>query len=73
MDLDNNQESTSVSYTRRKHVVLVTDLDTETDSEQSEEEKNTTLEIPREIKKTLKKIPNELLIPRTCAFLMDNL
>ena len=73
MELDNDQESTIVSPTRRKHVVMVTDLDAETDSEQSDEEKNASLEIPSEIRKTLKKIPNELLVPRTCAFLMDNL
>ncbi|CAB4412752.1 unnamed protein product [Rhizophagus irregularis] len=44
---------------------MVTDLDAETDSDQSEDENNPSLEIPREIQKTLKKIPNELLAPRT--------
>jgi len=72
MELENDQASTPISPTRRKHVVMVTDLDAETDSDQSEEEKNSSLEIPREIRKTIKKIPNELLVPRTCAFLMDN-
>ncbi len=75
MELDIEQESqvpqrkTTASPTRRKHVVMVTDLDTETESEKSEEEENTSLEIPYEIRKTLKKIPKELLVPRTCAFL----
>ncbi|RGB29312.1 hypothetical protein C1646_713886 [Rhizophagus diaphanus] len=65
MDLENNQDYTPVSPTRRKHVVMVTDLDAETDSDQSEDENNPSLEIPREIQKKLKKIPNELLAPRT--------
>lgn len=68
MDLENNQDYTPVSPTRRKHVVMVTDLDAETDSDQSEDENHPSLEIPREIQKTLRKIPNELLAPRTCAF-----
>jgi hypothetical protein len=66
MDLENNNQP--ISPTRRKHVVMVTDLDAETDSDKSEDENNLSLEIPSEIRKTLKKIPNELLAPRTCAF-----
>ncbi|RIA95541.1 hypothetical protein C1645_757154 [Glomus cerebriforme] len=61
MDIEDNQ---AVSPTRRKHVVMVTNLESETDSEHSEEE-NTSFEIPREIRKSLKKIPKELLVPRT--------
>ncbi|CAI2175454.1 14942_t:CDS:2 [Funneliformis geosporum] len=68
MELDSDHESQvsqgkkiTTSFTRRKHVVMVTDLDAETDSEQSEEEKTTSFEIPIEIRKSLKKIPKELL------------
>ncbi|CAG8491280.1 16401_t:CDS:2 [Acaulospora colombiana] len=70
MELDGgNSNKSAQSLARRKHVVMVTNLDAEAaDAEISEEEANEkklSLFMPGEIRKSLKKIPQELLLPRT--------
>ncbi|CAG8492952.1 9330_t:CDS:2 [Acaulospora morrowiae] len=70
LDMDQSIESdkTVIFPVRRKHVVMVTNLDAEaTDTEISEDEANekTTLLVPGEIRRSLKKIPQELLLPKT--------
>jgi hypothetical protein len=64
----------SPSSRRKKHVVMITDLDAEaTDSENDEGNDETNkdlIKLPLEIRNSIKKIPNKFLLPTSCAFLM---
>ncbi|CAG8687784.1 29637_t:CDS:2 [Racocetra persica] len=74
LSLHNNEEDANLlknkSPSSRKHVVMVTDLDAY-ESEDSEEksdvkdECSSSITMPHEIRRSLKKIPHELLLPRT--------
>ncbi|CAG8492249.1 5229_t:CDS:10 [Ambispora gerdemannii] len=76
-DNDRSRYTEKTSSTRSKHVVIVTDLDADaSDSENSEigdhnnNQKNnhikneTTIQIPRDLRKSLQKIPQEILVSR---------
>ncbi|CAG8649256.1 5979_t:CDS:2 [Dentiscutata erythropus] len=80
MDLDASLLKNK-SPSSRKHVVMVTDLDADeyedsegkNDDAKDECSTSNSVTMPHEIRRSLKKISQEMILPRTCAFLTDNL